>query len=100
MSSKKISSRDAGSEMGQQLLDRKFIRSRSEFRDDSDSLYFIISFESSEALNTDSKSECEQVFYIRDKTHKFRLKHNSNTKPFFKQDWSRGQNSQTSTAEK
>ena len=82
MSSQKISSRDAGVEIGQQLLDRKFIRSRSEFRDELDSLYLIISFESSEALNTDSKSECEQVFYIRDQTHKFRLRRNLNTRPF------------------
>ena len=66
-SSNKISSRDEGVEIGQQLLDRNFIRAhaQNEFRDETDSLYLVISFESSEALNTDSMSECEQVRIVQ-----------------------------------
>lgn len=61
VSSKSVS-RQKAIEMGQQLIERKFVRAKShpEFRDESDSLYYFVSFESSEALNTDSKSECAQ----------------------------------------
>jgi hypothetical protein len=61
VSSKSVS-RQKAVEMGQQLIERKFVRAKShpEFRDESDSLYYFVSFESLEALNTDSKSECTQ----------------------------------------
>ena len=48
--------------MGDELIGRKFVRgkTRPEFVDDPKSLYYVISFDSSEALNTDSISHCIQ----------------------------------------